>query len=84
MKMVKRKKEIKIVCEAGHIYTFLNSSSMDNKKNMEDDDNNTITISKTKEQVFKIRSLDAKKSKIRHRNRIIGGQNKQGHSSVYE
>lgn len=82
MKMVKKKKEIKIVREADHIYTFLYSSSMNNNKNMEND--NTITISKTKELVFKIRSLDSKKSKILHRNRIIGGQNEQGHSSVYE
>jgi hypothetical protein len=83
MKMVKKKKEIKIVREADHMYTFLYSSSIDNNNNMEDD-NNTITISKTKELVFKIRSLDSKKSKILHRNRIIGGQNEQGHSSVYE
>lgn len=81
--MVKKKMETKIVREPDHNYTFLDSSSMDNKKNMEDD-NNTITISKTKEQVFKIRSLDSKKSKIQHGNRIVGGQNKQGHSSVYE
>lgn len=83
MKLVKKKKEIKIVREPDYNYTFLYSSLMDNKKNMEDN-NNTITISKTKEQVFKIRSLDSKKSKIRSRNRIVGGQNKQGHSSVYE
>lgn len=84
MKLVKKKKEIKIVREPDHNYTFLYSSLMDNnKKNMEDN-NNTITFSKTKEQVFKIRSLDSKKSKIRNRNKIVGGQNKQGHSSVYE
>ncbi|HEX5673241.1 MAG TPA: hypothetical protein VFX75_03460 [Nitrososphaeraceae archaeon] len=82
MKMVKKKKEIKIVREADHMYTFLYSSSIDNNKNMEND--NTITISKTKEIVFRIRSLDSKKSKILHRNQIIGAQNEQGHSSVYE
>ena len=34
--------------------------------------------------IIKSRSIDSKKSKIRYKNRIVGGQNQQGHSSVYE
>jgi hypothetical protein len=40
--------------------------------------------SNVEKDVLKKRSIDSKKTKIRYKNRISGGQNKQGHSSVYE
>lgn len=81
--MVKNKKEIKIVRESDANYTFLNPGSIDNEKERDADTVNK-TSSSTEKEVLKTRSIDLKKSKIRHKNRIAGGQNKQGHSSVYE
>ena len=45
--------------------------------------NQTSTKISDKEKDVKPRTIDSKKTKNRY-NRIAGGQNKQGHSSVYE
>jgi hypothetical protein len=81
--LVKNKKEIKIVHESAANYTFLNPGSMDIRKEGNTDTANKTT-SNTEKDILKARSIDLRKSKIRHKNRIVGGQNKQGHSSVYE
>lgn len=83
MKLVKNKKEIKIVDETTVNYTFLDQSSINIDSEWNIDTANRTTAS-TEKEIFKARSMGLKKSKIRHKNRIIGGQNKQGHSSVYE
>ena len=48
------------------------------------DDTANKPKSSTEKDLLKARSINLKKSKIRHKDRIVGGQNKQGHSSVYE
>jgi hypothetical protein len=79
----KKKKEIKIVRESEINYTFIDTGLNDSKAESEDD--STIkTMSNIEKDVLKTRSIDSKKSKIRYKNRIVGGQNQQGHSSVYE
>jgi|GEM_PF-1370843 len=80
--MVKNKKEIKIVRESAANYRFLDPGLIDSSKENVDTANNTS--SNTEKEVLKTRSIDLKNSKIRHKNRIAGGQNKQSHSSVYE
>jgi len=79
----KKKKEIKIVRESDTNYTFLDTGFIYIKQDLEDDSTNK-TISNIEKDVLKTRSIDTKKSKIRYKNRIVGGQNQQGHSSVYE
>ena len=64
-------------------YTFVDTGLVDiNQESNED------TVSKNNpsmdKDIIKTRSIDSKKSKIRYKNRIVGGQNQQGHSSVYE
>lgn len=81
--MVKNKKEIKKVPEPAADYTFLDPGYSDNEKEWNADTANKTT-SGTEKDILKARSIDLKKLKIRHKNRIVGGQNKQGHSSVYE
>ena len=53
-----------------------------------DVDKTNQTINQTKisniEKDIKPRTIDSKKTKIRYKNRIAGGQNQHGHSSVYE
>lgn len=71
-----RRKEIKIVRE--YNYTFLNTDDTNNNLNSKRDK------SKYHAEVRKARQTGSKKLRIRDRNRINGGQNKQGHSSVYE
>jgi hypothetical protein len=48
------------------------------------DDITNKTVSNIERDVLKTRSIDSKKSKIRYKNRIAGGQIQQSHSSVYE
>ena len=63
-------------------YTFLETPvkmDRDNKLTR----NQTSTKISDKEKDVKPRTIDSKKTKNRY-NRIAGGQNKQGHSSVYE
>ena len=79
--MVKKKKEIKIVSESEISYTFIDTGLTDIKRESEDVDKTNSSIEK---DIIKSRSIDSKKSKIRYKNRIAGGQNQQGHSSVYE
>ena len=79
--MVKKKKEIKIVRETEVNYTFLDTGLIDIERESEDVDKTNSSIEK---DIIKSRSIDSKKSKIRYKNRIVGGQNQQGHSSVYE
>lgn len=79
--MVKKKKEIKIVRKSEVNYTFIDTELTDIKRESEDVDK---TNSRSEKDIIKTRSIDSKKAKIRYKNRITGGQNQQGHSSVYE
>ena len=79
--MVKKKKEIKIVRETEVNYTFLDTGLIDIERESGDVDKTNSSIEK---DIIKSRSIDSKKSKIRYKNRIVGGHNQQGHSSVYE
>ena len=79
--MVKKKKEIKIIPESEVNYTFVDTGLIEIKRESGDVDKNNSSIEK---DIIKSRSIDSKKSKIRYKNRIVGGQNQQGHSSVYE
>lgn len=79
--MVKKKKEIKIVRKSEVNYTFIDTELTDIKRESEDVDK---TNSSSEKDIIKTRSIDSKKAKIRYKNRITGGQNQQGHSSVYE
>ncbi len=81
--MVKKKKEIKIVHESEVNYTFIDTGLVDINQELKDD---TVTKYKPSmdKDIIKSRSIDSKKAKIRHKDRITGGHNQQGHSSVYE
>jgi hypothetical protein len=80
---VKKRKEIKIVNESEVNYTFIDKGFTDiNNESYGNDVNKKY--SNSEKDIIKTRSIDAKKSKIRYKNRITGGQNQQGHSSVYE
>ncbi|MFZ0405362.1 MAG: hypothetical protein WAL79_06025, partial [Nitrososphaeraceae archaeon] len=81
--VVRKKNEIKIVREGEINYTFLDTDSVNVKRESEDDNVNK-SRSNIEKDIIKTRSIDSKKSKVRRKNRIIGGQNQQGHSSVYE
>ena len=81
--MVRKKNEIKIVREGDINYTFLDTDSVNIKRDSGDDNVNK-SGSNIEKDIIKTRSIDSKKSKVRRKNRIIGGQNQQGHSSVYE
>ena len=81
--LVRKKNEIKIVREGEINYTFLDTDSVNIKQESEDDNVNKLS-SNIEKDIIKTRSIDSKKSKVRRKNRIIGGQNQQGHSSVYE
>jgi hypothetical protein len=83
--MVKKKKEIKIVGESDTNYTFLDTGFMNPKRESDSaDDTTDKTVSNIERDVLKTRSIDSKKSKIRYKNRMTGGQIQQSHSSVYE
>ena len=79
--MVKKKKEIKIASENEVNYTFIDTELTNIKRESEDVDKTNSSMEK---DIIKTRSIDSKKAKIRYKNRITGGQNQQGHSSVYE
>ena len=81
--LVRKKNEIKIVREGEINYTFLDTDSVNVKRESEDDNVNK-SRSNNENDIIKTLSIDSKKSKVRRKNRIIGGQNQQGHSSVYE
>ena len=69
--------------ESNTNYTFLDNGSIDIK--LKSQDGELIkTDSNIQKDVLKKRSIDSKKSKVRYKNRITGGQNQQGHTSVYE
>ena len=70
--MVKKKKEIKIVRKSEVNYTFIDIELTDIKRESEDVDK---TNSSSEKDMIKTRSIDSKKAKIRHKNRITGGQN---------
>jgi hypothetical protein len=80
---VKKRKEIKIVNENKLNYTFVDTGFSDTKKELDGNEDNKRS-SNTEKELIKTRSIDSKNSKIRNKNRITGGQNLQGHSSVYE
>ena len=81
--LVRKKNEIKIVREGDINYTFLDTDSVNINRDSGDDNVNK-SGSNIEKDIIKTRSIDSKKSKVRRKNRIIGGQNQQGHSSVYE
>jgi hypothetical protein len=74
---------MKILGESGINYTFLDTGSSDIKLESKNEDESNVD-SNVEKYVFKKRTIDSKKSKTRYKNRITGGQNQQGHSSVYE
>lgn len=80
---MKKRKEIKIVNESEVNYTFIDTAFTDISNESNGNDVNKKN-SNSEKDIIKTRSIDAKKSKIRYKNRITGGQNQQGHSSVYE
>ena len=82
-KLGKRKKEIKIVKETDVNYTFINTASYSVADELESNIQ-TKTISNSEKELIKMRSMDSKKSKARHKSRVVGGHNRQSHSSVYE
>ena len=82
-KLVKKKKEIKLVRESNANYTFLDTGLIEVKPETGNDTSNK-TDSTIDKDLVKMRSIDSKKSMFRYKGRLIGGQNQQGHSSVYE
>jgi len=80
--MIKKKKEIKIIRESEVNYTFIDTALIE--KNQEAEANVDKKNSNAEKDIIKTRSIDSKKSKVRYKNRIVGGQNQQGHSSVYD
>jgi hypothetical protein len=83
IKLRKKKNEIKIVKEAGTNYTFVDTTVLNLKQEI-NADSTTNTNSNTEKDLIKTRSMGSRKSKIRDKSRTIGGQNSQSHSSVYE
>ena len=83
IKLVKKRKEIKIVHESEIDYTFIDTGLTDIKKESDGNDVNKRN-SNIEKDITRTRSIDSKKSKNRYKNMIAGGQNQQGHSSVYE
>jgi hypothetical protein len=81
--LVKKKKKIKIVRESGVNYTFIDTGLSDIKRESEVVDKTDSSQSMEKD-IIKSRSIDSKKLKIRYKDRVTGGHNQQGHSSVYE
>lgn len=81
--MVKKRNEIKIVGATDTNYTFLDTAPLNLEHELEDDISTKI-VSNTEKDLHKTRSIDLKKSKIRHKSIMVGGQNRQSHSSVYE
>jgi hypothetical protein len=81
--MVKKKKEIKIVRESVINYTFIDTEPIVIGHDSKDDNVNKAS-SNIEKDIIKTRSIDSKKSKVRRKNRIAGGQIQQSHSSVYE
>ena len=82
-RVARKKNEIKIVREGDINYTFLDTDSVNINRDSGDDNVNK-SGSNIEKDIIKTRSLDSKKSKVRRKNRITGGHNQQGHSSVYE
>ena len=74
---------MKILGKSGINYTFLDTGSSDIKIESKNEDVSNVD-SNVEKDVLKKRTINSKKSKIRYKNRIMGGQNQQGHSSVYE
>lgn len=81
--MGKKKKEIKIVKETDANYTFVDATPL-NLKNELEPNTSAKTTSNLEKDLFRTRQIDSRRSKIRNKNRISGGQNRQSHSSVYE
>ncbi len=77
------KKEIKLIRESNTNYTFLDTGLIEIKPETDHDTANK-TDSTIDMDIVKMRSIDSKKSVLRYKGRLIGGQNQQGHSSVYE
>jgi hypothetical protein len=80
---VKKKKVIKLVRESNANYTFLDTGLIEITSETGNDTSNKSDSTIDKD-IIKIRSIDSKKSTLRYKGRLIGGQNQQGHSSVYE
>ena len=80
-RVARKKNEIKIVRDIN--YTFLDTDSVNINRDSGDDNVNK-SGSNIEKDIIKTRSIDSKKSKVRRKNRITGGHNQQGHSSVYE
>lgn len=64
-------------------YTFIDRTPLDLKHELESN-TSAKTKSNSEKDLFKTRQIDSRKSKIRNKSRMVGGQNRQSHSSVYE
>lgn len=82
-KLGKKKNEIKIVMKTDTNYTFIDRTPLDLKHELESN-TSAKTKSNSEKDLFKTRQIDSRKSKIRNKSRMVGGQNRQSHSSVYE
>jgi uncharacterized protein YmfQ (DUF2313 family) len=83
VKLVKKKNEIKIVKETDANYTFVDTTPFDLNHESEPNTSSKM-VSNSEKDLLKARQIDSRKSKIRNKNRMVGGQNRQSHSSVYE
>jgi hypothetical protein len=79
-----KKKQIKIVRGIDSNYTFLDTMSDTSKESNDINANAIKDSSNVDKNILKTRSIDSKKRKVRHKNRIMGGLIQQSHSSVYE
>jgi hypothetical protein len=92
MKMEKNKhrkeKGIKIIDPKKIDYTFTDKDDPFNiKSSSHSDEKNTGSSGKSKTErrdINRLRHDITKTTKIRTKGRVVGGQSKQGHSSVYE
>ena len=64
-------------------YTFIDRASYSVRNELESNIQSK-TMSNSEKELIKMRSMDSKKSKVRHKSRVVGGHNRQSHSSVYE
>ena len=76
------KKGIRIISRNNSNYTFVETTTNDTNSTV--NQNKRIRNTTSQKDILKTRSLDSKKTKIKYKNRITGGQAQQGHSSIYE
>ncbi len=87
-KISRKKDEVKIIGSKSHDYTFLDDNFLKleytNISHKKDEDNSNNLVLKDSKQNEDIQRINKTDSKSRYKGRIIGGQSRQSHSSVYE